>query len=112
MSDPDPHRRGENPQFYGAAAHFPKGNAPPTNFDPNNPHADAVAKEAQLQYLTRETFIKVETAKLYRERVQECYKLEGVNHYQNCKEHVKNYMESIKNAGAHRINIGPYDKTP
>ena len=36
---------------------------------------------------------------LLRERVQQCYLKEGVNHYQNCKEEVKAYLESIKNAG-------------
>jgi len=143
-------RQDPDPQFYGAAAHFPKGNAPPANFDPNNPYADVIAIHAQNQYRGRETFVQVETAKvrrnvaptpstqsrcssstlgepwkgeklkvnpkrivlsggaaqhaldvhcnltrfllplvgtqIYRERVKECYKLEGVNHYQNCKE--------------------------
>ena len=29
-----------------------------------------------------------------------------MNHYQNCKEEVKAYLESIKNVGVHRANIG------
>ena len=49
---------------------------------------------------------------LLRERVQKCYQLEGVNHYQNCKEEVKAYLESIKNVGVHRANIGANDKSP
>jgi hypothetical protein len=47
---------------------------------------------------------------LLRERVQQCYLKEGVNHYQNCKEEVKAYLESIKNVGVHRVNIGEHDR--
>ena len=47
---------------------------------------------------------------LLRERVQQCYLKEGVNHYQNCKEEVKAYLESIKNVGVHRANIGAHDR--
>jgi hypothetical protein len=42
--------------------------------------------------------------------VQQCYLKEGVNHYQNCKEEVKAYLESIKNVGVHRVNIGEHDR--
>uniref|UniRef100_A0A7S0IBU7 Uncharacterized protein n=1 Tax=Micromonas pusilla TaxID=38833 RepID=A0A7S0IBU7_MICPS len=94
-------------QFYGEAANFPGA---PENFDPSDPLADKVAAIAQREHVVREKMVKIETAKLLRERVQECYKLEGVNHYQNCKEEVKAYLESIKNVGVHRSNIGPNDK--
>jgi hypothetical protein len=50
------------------------------------------------------------TPQLLRERVQQCYLKEGVNHYQNCKEEVKAYLESIKNVGVHRANIGAHDR--
>ena len=43
--------------------------------------------------------------------MQKCYQLEGVNHYQNCKEEVKAYLESIKNVGVHRANAGPNDRS-
>ena len=42
--------------------------------------------------------------------MQQCYLKEGVNHYQNCKEEVKAYLESIKNVGVHRANIGAHDR--
>jgi hypothetical protein len=42
--------------------------------------------------------------------VQQCYLKEGVNQYQNCKEEVKAYLESIKNVGVHRANIGAHDR--
>ena len=42
--------------------------------------------------------------------MQQCYLKEGVNHYQNCKEEVKAYLESIKNVGVHRTNIGVHDR--
>jgi len=70
-------------QFYGEAANFPGA---PENFDPSDPLADKVAAIAQREHVVREKMVKIETAKLLRERVQECYKMEGVNHYQNCKE--------------------------
>ena len=47
---------------------------------------------------------------LLRERVQTCYMKEGVNHYQNCRDEVKAYLESIKNVGVHRANIGVHDR--
>ncbi|EEH55946.1 uncharacterized protein MICPUCDRAFT_9439, partial [Micromonas pusilla CCMP1545] len=57
----------------------------PKNFDPENPLADKVAAIQMREHIVREKIIKVETAKLLRERVQKCYLMEGVNHQQNCK---------------------------
>ena len=94
-------------QFHGEAANYPGA---PKNFDPENPYADGVAMIAQREHVVREKMVKVETSKLLRERVQQCYLKEGVNHYQNCKEEVKAYLESIKNVGVHRANIGAHDR--
>lgn len=46
---------------------------------------------------------------LLREKVKHCYVTEGVNHYQNCRELVARYLDSIKNIGVHVANAGPND---
>jgi hypothetical protein len=46
---------------------------------------------------------------LLREKVKRCYKEEGVNHQQVCRQFVVNYLESIKNIGVHVANSGPDD---
>ncbi|GBG84846.1 hypothetical protein CBR_g39222 [Chara braunii] len=77
----------------------PKFDEGPPDFDPANPYADPVAFFEQREYLTRERFVKVETAKLYREKVRNCYRQEGVNHLQNCREIVKKYLDAVKEIG-------------
>lgn len=44
----------------------------------------------------RERMIAVEHTKILREKVAACYRREGVNHYQNCKEIVDQYIERIR----------------
>ncbi|KAL2635439.1 hypothetical protein R1flu_006918 [Riccia fluitans] len=73
--------------------------SPPEDFDPAKPYADPVAMLEQREYIVREKLIAIEMAKVLRERVQQCYRREGVNHYQNCRPHVKNYLKSISNVG-------------
>ena len=50
--------------------------------------------EAQEQF-TREQFVAIEEAKMLRQAVRECYHREGVNHLENCKDIVKQYVEKI-----------------
>ncbi|KAG6557036.1 hypothetical protein Mapa_000962 [Marchantia paleacea] len=71
----------------------------PDDFDPARPYADPVAMLEQREYIVREKLIAIEMAKVLRERVQQCYRREGVNHYQKCRQHVKNYLASIRNVG-------------
>lgn len=43
----------------------------------------------------RERQVAYETVKLLRQRVIECYRREGVNHYENCKEVATDYYNTI-----------------
>ena len=91
----------------GEASAFPGA---PAAFDPAAPLANPGAAFEQREHLVRQKLVHVETAKaralssapscapwsrcgaeasrpqILRERVQQCYRKEGVNHYQNCKE--------------------------
>ena len=40
-----------------------------------------------------------------------CYKEEGVNQAQNCRDIKLRYLEEIKDIGVHRANSGEHDKT-
>ncbi|KAL3692927.1 hypothetical protein R1sor_006578 [Riccia sorocarpa] len=73
--------------------------SPPEDFDPAKPYADPVAMIEQREYIVREKLIAIEMSKVLRERVQQCYRREGVNHYQKCREHVRNYLKSINDVG-------------
>mmetsp|Transcript_1925 Transcript_1925/g.4555 ORF Transcript_1925/g.4555 Transcript_1925/m.4555 type:complete len:104 (+) Transcript_1925:25-336(+) len=50
--------------------------------------------EAHEQFC-RERFVAVEEAKILREQVSECYRREGVNHLENCKDLVSEYVSKI-----------------
>jgi NADH dehydrogenase (ubiquinone) 1 beta subcomplex subunit 10 len=43
---------------------------PPDNFDPQNPYADSVAFLGYGEYLVREEWIGIETAKILKEKVK------------------------------------------
>lgn len=43
----------------------------------------------------RERQVAVEIVKLLRRRVIECYRKEGVNHYENCKNVAQDYYDVI-----------------
>merc|ERR1712216_947641 len=75
--------------FAGEAASFPS--SPPASFDKSNPYEDPVAFVQQREHDTRERMIDVEKAKLIRERLRECNRNEGVNHFENCKDLVEKY---------------------
>lgn len=40
--------------------------------------------------------VRIEEISLLRERVRHCYEREGVNHFQQCRKVVKEYMDAIK----------------
>ena len=89
--------------FAGEAASFPS--SPPASFDKSNPYEDPVAFVQQREHDTRERMIDVEKAKLIRERLRECYRNEGVNQFENCKDLVEKYTEAFEGKSFARINI-------
>ena len=89
--------------FAGEAASFPS--SPPKSFDKSNPYKDPVAFVQQREHDTRERMIDIEKAKLIRERLRECYRNEGVNHFENCKDLVEKYTEAFEGKSFARINI-------
>ena len=93
----------ETESFAGEAASFPS--SPPKFFDKSNPYADPVAFVQQREHDTRERMIDIEKAKLIRERLRECYRNEGVNHFENCKDLVEKYTEAFEGKRFARINI-------
>lgn len=72
---------------------------PPDDYDPAHPFADPVARLEQREWLVREKLVKMETAKIIRSRLKACYQQEGVNHYKNCREIVKQYLTIIQDVG-------------
>lgn len=48
-----------------------------------------------MEQRARERQIAIETLRIIRTRVQECYRREGVNHYENCQKEVKDYYDII-----------------
>jgi hypothetical protein len=44
----------------------------------------------------RERQVAYETVKLLRQRVIECYRKEGVNHYENCREVATDFYNVVK----------------
>ena len=59
--------------------------SPPDDFDPKNPYGDPVAMLEYREHLVREKWIQIETAKIIRDRLRWCYRIEGVNHHQKCR---------------------------
>jgi hypothetical protein len=55
-----------------------------------------VQTSLRRQQNVREQFIAIEEIKVLRDAVAECYRTEGVNHYENCKEQVQAYMERTR----------------
>ncbi|KAK9804440.1 hypothetical protein WJX73_000753 [Symbiochloris irregularis] len=87
---------------------FPAG--PPENYNPDDPYADPVALVEFREYAVRQKKVQVEKAKVLRQQLTRCYKTEGVNHFENCRNLRVAYMEAIKNVGVHRGNRLEDDK--
>uniref|UniRef100_A0A7S0WIM7 NADH-ubiquinone oxidoreductase 12 kDa subunit n=2 Tax=Ostreococcus mediterraneus TaxID=1486918 RepID=A0A7S0WIM7_9CHLO len=95
----------------GASTTLPSGPAAlPKAFDASAPYADPLALIEARETNAREQMVRVERAKILRDRVIECYRIEGVNHLENCKATVGKYLESIKDVGVHRLNFGEHDR--
>ncbi|CAN0096912.1 unnamed protein product [Heterosigma akashiwo] len=54
------------------------------------PHTDDNSNMYKLfnarEQATRESFVAIETVKILQHQISECYKREGVNHLQNCRD--------------------------
>ena len=57
---------------------------------------DPVAYLRDNEQRARERQVAYETVKLLRKRVIECYRKEGVNHYENCRKVAQDYFETIE----------------
>jgi len=57
---------------------------------------DPVGYLEEMQQRAREKAVAIEAVKLARQDVIKCYRKEGVNHYENCKEVVKKYVNMIQ----------------
>ncbi|KAL5231622.1 hypothetical protein ABZP36_030398 [Zizania latifolia] len=72
---------------------------PPDDFDPKNPYGDPVAMLEYREHLVREKWIQIETAKIIRDRLRWCYRIEGVNHHHKCRHLVDQYLEATRGVG-------------
>ncbi|KAJ8550895.1 hypothetical protein K7X08_000265 [Anisodus acutangulus] len=72
---------------------------PPDGFDPNNPYKDPVAFFEMREHLVREKWIDIEKAKILREKLRWCYRIEGVNHLQKCRHLVQQYLDATRGVG-------------
>ena len=72
---------------------------PPDDFDPENPYKDPVAMLEMREHLVREKWIHIETAKIIREKLKWCYRIEGINHLQKCRHLVQQYLDATRGVG-------------
>ena len=70
--------------------------------------SDPVARFEAREQRVRAQFVAVEEAKLKREALILCYRREGVNHMENCKELVKEYRASINEYGTSVPRFGGF----
>ncbi|CCJ30493.1 unnamed protein product [Pneumocystis jirovecii] len=54
------------------------------------------ALNAAKNYAIRETWIRAMEMRLVREELDKCYKIEGVNHYENCRELSDRYWKMLR----------------
>ncbi|KAF3634961.1 NADH dehydrogenase [ubiquinone] 1 beta subcomplex subunit 10-A [Capsicum annuum] len=71
----------------------------PDDFDPNNPYKDPVAFFEMREHLVREKWVDIEKAKILREKLRWCYRIEGVNHLQKCRHLVQQYLDATRGVG-------------
>nr|GMC55398.1 NADH dehydrogenase [ubiquinone] 1 beta subcomplex subunit 10-B-like [Ipomoea batatas]GME14099.1 NADH dehydrogenase [ubiquinone] 1 beta subcomplex subunit 10-B-like [Ipomoea batatas] len=71
----------------------------PDDFDPENPYKDPVAMLEMREHLVREKWVHIEKAKILREKVRWCYRIEGVNHLQKCRHLVHQYLDATRGVG-------------
>ena len=71
----------------------------PDDFDPSNPYKDPVAMLEMREHIVREKWIDIEKAKILREKLRWCYRIEGVNHLQKCRHLVQQYLDATRGIG-------------
>lgn len=69
------------------------------DIDLSNPYGDPVAMLDYREYLVREKWIQIETAKILGDRLRWCYRVEGINHHQKCRHLVEQYMDATRGVG-------------
>lgn len=57
---------------------------------------DKEALKAAKMYAIRESWIRAMELQLVRDQLDKCYKTEGVNHYENCRELSQRYWNMLK----------------
>ncbi|KAI0784180.1 NADH-ubiquinone oxidoreductase 12 kDa subunit [Abortiporus biennis] len=59
--------------------------------------AEALAKRINdRDALIRESWVRAMEARIVRSNLEKCYRLEGVNHYENCKVYADRYADMLK----------------
>ncbi|KDD76559.1 hypothetical protein H632_c182p2 [Helicosporidium sp. ATCC 50920] len=88
----------------------------PPGFDPADKFKDPVLYFKHREALVVNKYLEVSEAKYIRQKLRECYKLEGVNHLTECREVsrdwelAKKYIKAIEGAGVYKANSGPKDQ--
>ncbi|KAI0050459.1 hypothetical protein FA95DRAFT_1603475 [Auriscalpium vulgare] len=54
--------------------------------------ARVAAREAHM----RESWVRAMEARIVQEQLQTCYRVEGVNHYENCREISEKYLTMLR----------------
>eukprot|EP00163_Fabomonas_tropica_P005089 TRINITY_DN1455_c0_g2_i1.p1 TRINITY_DN1455_c0_g2~~TRINITY_DN1455_c0_g2_i1.p1 ORF type:complete len:154 (-),score=28.41 TRINITY_DN1455_c0_g2_i1:163-624(-) len=58
---------------------------------------DVALREISKTAIIRERLVKDAEREMLKQKVSRCYKTEGVNHLENCRELVAQYAEALKN---------------
>lgn len=56
----------------------------------------ATGKLKERDEIVRERWIRVMEARITQEKLQKCYRLQGVNHLENCKDIADKYTQMLK----------------
>ncbi|CAO0789387.1 hypothetical protein V8B55DRAFT_1500087 [Mucor lusitanicus] len=64
--------------------------------DPNDRKAIYAARNQKI----RDDWVKAMEARIIKEKLDECYRTEGVNHYKSCRDLADMYLATIK---THRV---------
>ncbi|KAI0346565.1 NADH-ubiquinone oxidoreductase 12 kDa subunit [Trametopsis cervina] len=62
--------------------------------------AELTRKLKEREDTIRESWIRTMEARLVRDNLQKCYRSEGVNHLENCKELAERYADMLRD---HRV---------
>ncbi|PVU93974.1 hypothetical protein BB561_002905 [Smittium simulii] len=61
----------------------------------NFTHADVQKITEKKDKIVREQWIKLMETRILREKLEECYQSEGVNHFVNCRELALRYLDEF-----------------